>query len=505
MMYPEAISVLGLIVSGIIFYWYASKVNQEKLTLDNFMVSSDQSLTKGQYSSTWAASSFSLGMTVVFLLGACKQYGIFIIVSPITFVAGHIFFTWAVKNSNLDVRNCRTISDICYIIYPSKCVSRIITGLTMGSYIMLLFLELYVATVLLTIFLGDSIALKGFMFLGIGIIALLYVRLGGYKAIVKTDKWQLTMMLLSVVAILVYGLMIPALNSKGVSEILQGMVNYTADPVSMVTMMIWLAAINAVYPFAQLANIQRLTATKCKQTSFKGVLHGSWKLLVLFLFTIFGFLLIHGKGYNMHNINDFLMLVRNGDSFASYILFPLLTTGFASMIFSSTDICIIAISYALADSNTFQKQLSNMKEKTLRKTLTIFIITLLVMLTIIYWLQFSGLQEWLMPVIYTTCGQLAILTPIPIYAVLKLTKQKKLEPIKVNKKNTFIIFNSILFAWFLLFLGAYLSKTLGQEYWSLASMPVGGILVFMSILIAKSLENTTFSAKKVSILGKGLR
>ncbi len=44
------------------------------------------------------------------------------------------------------------------------------------------------------------------------------------------------------------------------------------------------------------------------------------------------------------------------------------------------------------------------------------------MLTIIYWLQFSGLQEWLMPLIYTACGQLAILTPIPIYSDVKVDK-----------------------------------------------------------------------------------
>ncbi|NQY43621.1 MAG: hypothetical protein HRT87_09790, partial [Legionellales bacterium] len=468
-MMPEIITICGLVLSSTIFYLYARGVNKEKLTLDGFMVANN-SLNESQYSSTFAASSFSLGMTVVFLLGSTKSYGLWIIVSPITYVLGHIFFTWVIKKSFLDVKGCKTISDICYMIYPNKNVARIITGLTLGSYVMLLFLELYIVTVFLEIFIGESFARKGIVFLGTGILALLYVRLGGYKAIVKTDKWQLSMMLLAVAGIFLFGVYAPIKNSRSVSELISASVDYQVDLTSLITMMLWLTAINAVYPFAQLTNIQRLTATKCKNTSFIGVLRGSWKLLALFLFTTVGFLLMHIKGYEINNINDFLMLVRQGNGFETYVLFPVLVTGFASMVFSSTDICIIAISYALSDRNTFEKSFTKMDEKTLRRVLTICISILLTILTIIYWLQFTVLQEWLMPVIFTTCGQLAILTPIPIYAIIKLRKQKTFKPIQTSRKKTLLIFNSILTAWVLLFVGAFMSKTTGKEYWSLFSM-----------------------------------
>ena len=280
---PEILSIVGLIISATVFYWYAHRVNRDKLSLDGFMLA-NKSLNKNQFSHTFAASTFSLGMMVTFLLANTKSFGIYILVSPITLIAGHLVFTYVIKNSKLDLNDCRTLSDIIYKIYPSKNIAKLVTALTISSYLMMLFIELYVGTILLTIFLGEQVFYKTLSFFLMGSVSLLYTRLGGYTALVKTDKYQLLMMGFAVAAIFLFGLLSPVINFKSSANLVANIMDYKSDTFSMIVFMIWLASINFVFPFTQLACYQRLSATKCKNTSWLGIVKGAKKLLVLISF-----------------------------------------------------------------------------------------------------------------------------------------------------------------------------------------------------------------------------
>ena len=478
---PEMLCIIGLIVSASVFYWHARLVSQRKLGLDGFMLANKE-LNKNQFGHTFSASSYSLGMMVPFLLINSKIFGIFILVSPLTFVAGYIFFTWVIKNSNIDLDDCRTLSDIIYKIYPNKTIAKLITCITITSYVMLLFIEIYTGTCILTVFLGEHLGFQTIAFFLIGIVSLLYVLLGGMVSLVITDKYQLLMAMFAVFSIFVFGLLAPSLSPIAMSNIMTGITNYTADTVSMAWFLIWLAFINFVAPFTQLVCYQRLSATSSKDASWKGIIKGSRKLLLMLLLTVFGFMLLHLKGYEIKGLNDFFLLVKNGDLFSRIVLFPILITGGLSMIFSSTDIAIIAIFYALSDSNTFKEKFNNLDDVQLRKTLKIFTIIILAVLTVIYWLQYAGMQSWLMPLIYTTCSQLAILAGIPIYFIYKLKREGRFIPIKATRKNSLILFGSISFSWALLFVGGYFSKITGSAYHSLISMPIGTIIIFCSVI-----------------------
>ena len=490
----ETISMIGLGISCMFFYYHASKVNKKKLSFDNFMLC-EKGITKSQFSSTFSASSFSFGMTVPFLLVNSKAFAIYVLVSPITFILGNLFFTYMVKGSNIDLGKCRTLSDMCYLIYPNKNIARLITMMTVTSYIMLLFLELYASTAIVTIFFGEYLIYKAVAFFGIGCFALILVKKGGYETLLRTDLQQIIMMLMATTAIFLFGVFCPVVNGSDLGNILLNTTQYTEDTLSMVLFMVWLSFINMTYPFTQLVNIQRLSATKSKKTCWEGALQGSWKLLALFLLTTFGFLLMHAKGYQIGSINDFLAIVKNSGLFGS-VIFVCLMVGFGSMVLSSTDNIILAISYSLCDSNTFKNSVSAITEKHLRKAMSIFTIILLVILTAIFWLQYAGLQDYLMPLIYTTCSQLAILAPLSIYAVARLRKNKSLLKIEANKTRSLVLFNSILIAWVVLFIAAYMSK-IGGQFYSLISLPVGTILVLAGLLFVTKYKKQ-FLSKYIS-------
>ena len=481
----EILAILGLLFSSYVFYRYAKKVNSEELTLNGFMCA-DGNLNKSQFSNTFAASSFSLGMTVMYLMGNASFLGWFLLVSPATYLIGHYLFIYLVKEANFDIKKCRTLSDLVYLIFPSKKIAFLITAMTLSSYIMLVFIELYIGSVLFAFFLPSNMLYQTIAFLLIGVLVLSYVRLGVYKAIVQTDKWQLFLMMSAIGSICCYGIIAPIKNNASLNQLFLNTTNYSADNWFVLVFIIWLTLINSVFGITQISNWQRVAATESAEVSLSGMVHSSWKVLTLLLLTIIGFILINAKGYQIQSLTQYLNLVKTSGGISSYLLFPVMIVGMASMVFSSADVALIAIGYTLTDQNSLFRYFSSINEKRLRNVLTIGTLVMLGILSIIFYMQFSGLQEWLLPLIYTTSGQLIVLTPIPIYVLLKMKKNEEFYPIQVSKKNIFFIFTGIISAWVLLFVGAYLSKITGDQLYALMSMPIGGVIVLAAIILIRN-------------------
>ncbi len=478
---PEILAILGLIISSSVFYLYARMVNKETMSLDGFMIA-DSTLNKSQFSNTFTASNVSLCLTVIFFGGNAKNLGLFLLASPITYLWGHFFFIWLLKQTKLDLSNCRTLADLVGLVFPNRAVVLLVSLMTLSSYILLVFVELYIGSVLFSFFLPQGILYQTMSFFAIGILVLMYVRLGGYRAIVKTDKWQLTLMILAIGGIFVYGLIVPVANDSTTQEVLFNMTKYTGDTLFGIIFSLWLALINSIYAFAQVSNWQRASATKDHDISWKGLINSSWKVIALFVIITVGFLLLVAKGYEFVSIVDYLRLVRDTGGISSYVIFPLMVVGFSSMVFSSADVAIIAVNYSLADKNSFLDYFSNLNEKALRRALSNTTLAILLILTIFYWLQFSSLNEWLMPIIFTACSQLGVLTPVPIFMILYLKKYGELPSINTSRRNILIFFNGMLLAWIGLFIGTYLSKTTGNQLFSLLPLPVGILFTLGAII-----------------------
>jgi Na+/proline symporter len=368
MITPEILAILGLISSSSVFYFYARTINKEKLTLDGFILS-DSSLQKEQFGNTFAASSISLATFIMFFFFGSKIYGLFLLVSPFSYLLGQYLFVRLIKKCNVDFRDCRTIADFYYKFFPSKKVAKLITLMSLMSCIMLVFIELYIGSVVFSIFLPNDALYQTVSFLGMGILILMYVKLGGYKALIKTDMLQLTLMLLATFIIFIYGIIAPTNNDHNATNILLNTLNYTGDSWFVYWFVIWLIALNIVTPFTQLALWQRIAASKCNETSLKGVVYSSWKVIALCSFPILGFILLDAKGYSFESFQSYLQTVKQTSWFCGYVLFPLLIVGLCSTVFSSADTAIISIIYAISDRNTFLDSFSNMSEKKIKKNI----------------------------------------------------------------------------------------------------------------------------------------
>jgi Na+/proline symporter len=408
-------------------------------------------------------------------------FGWFLIISPLTYLLGHYFFVGLIRNCNLNVKNCRTLSDLVYRVYPSRSIAVLITLMTASSYIMLVFLELYIGSVLFSIFLPQGILYQTCSFLILGVIVLAYVKIGGFAAIVQTDKIQLILMISSIAAVLVFSIISPA-NDNTVKQILINTTRYTSEGWFILLFSIWLTFINSIHAFGMVSNWQRLASSRDHDVSWRGLINSSWKVIFLLFATIVGFVVLNAKNYHVNNLLDFLYLVRDTGGISTFILFPMLIVGFASMVFSSADVALIAIGYSLADQNSFAKLFSRLKEEQLRKIISNATLVMLLILTVIYWLQFAVLQDLLLPLIYTISGQLAVLCPIPIFVLLQLKRDGVMPKIMRSKRKTYMFFSSIMTSWILLFIGAYLTRITQNQLWALLSMPIGAAVISVSIL-----------------------
>lgn len=493
MVAPEIIALIGIMLSSMVFYKYARKVNDEKLTLDGFMLS-DRNISASQFSNTFAASSFSLATNTMFLFVNCQNYAVFMLVAPITYLLGHYMFIALVRKSNVDVNDCRTVSDLCYKFFKSRAIARLITAMTVSSYIMLVFIELFLGSIVLTFFLPETLIFQTISFLGIGIIVLLYVKLGGLKALIMTDKWQLFLMMLATSLITVFALIAPTINHATSAMILKSLLTPTESTKDLIIFMLWLTMMNFLMPFTQVANWQRVTASKNVSISWKGLIFGTKNVVLLFLLTLFGFMLLKAKGYQLTSLAEFLELVKSSGGISSYVIFPLMIVGFCSMVFSSADTAVISVTYAICDQNSFLAKFSRMSENKLRKTLTGLILAILIALTVIYWFQFTALKDWLLPLIYGVCGQIAILTPLPVYILWQHRKKNGFKSMANTGIKSSIIFAGILLSWGLLIYCSYLTKVTGEQSFSQLSVPFGCLLISILILMTKNISSRSFSA-----------
>ena len=473
---PETLAIGGLVLSCAVFFFHAVKVSKEYLTLDAFMLS-DSTLNKSQFGNTFAASSISLATFIIFFFFSAGIYGLWLLVSPFAYLLGQYLFVLIIKSSNVDLKDCRTLSDFVYKYFPSKIVARLITSMTLVSYITLVFLELYIGSIVFSIFLPDSVLYQTISFFAMGVLTLIFVRLGGYKALIQTDAWQLTLMIAATTLIFVFSIIAPSTNNDSGFKLIANSLSYTGESWFIFWFVVWLTFLNIVTPFTQLPLWQRIAASKDKSVSLQGVLHSSWKVVALCVLPILGFVLLNAKGYTFSSFTDFLNTIKDTNVFAGYIIFPLLIVGLCSTVFSSADTSIIAITYALSDRNTFLSTFSKMSEARLRQALTLIVVFILINLTIIYWAQHAGLQNWLVPIIYAFCGLLSVLSPIPVYILYKLSQGEDFAPISVTKTRTFLLFTSILLAWAILLFNTYLSKTTGSQFWSQLSLPLGILIV----------------------------
>jgi len=333
--------------------------------------------------------------------------------------------------SNLEAKDMTSNADFWLNFSGGKKSSIAISVISLISFLIIFFIELYLGSVILSRYFGQGGAFLAFLFLGLLTIA--YVQIGGFKTVIKTDFYQALLVGLAVLAILIFSIMIPFQLGEHIGNIF----NFTASGVELFTLLALLLVLNLTIPFSQVTFWQRIASTTDKREAFKGFKRYSPLFLFIWLAPVLAFTLLNAKGFTFDSIGSFFSLIQSTGGIFEFILFPIIFVGLAAALFSTADSALIAIQFSLVDNTTFKSRFDNLTQKSAKKILIGASLIIVLLLSFIYYIAESQLASWFIPLIFAVFGILVIISPLIIYGLVK--SQKANKEIKLSKFSDFLI------------------------------------------------------------------
>ena len=436
----SSLAIGGIALSGIAFLVY-SIICSRKLTLNGFLLS-NRKLSGDAYANTYSATNISLAGNIIFFLSAHQLYGWMMGLAIVVYTIVQFYILHTAKKVNLDFNKIRTVSDLWFSVFPSTKVARIMSATIVFGCLFGLFLELYFGSVILSMFFPDESIYKAGSFFMLGLLVICYVYFGGFTAIVKTDKWQIGLLLLASAALLYFSLSVPNYGAAAEStSLFSKLFGHQESGVPLLTFLVWVIALNILLCFIDISTWQRMNAVVSIDAATKGLIKGLWKLAIVFCVPMMAIVLLGAKGYSFSTIPEFLNIIFNHSGKLSVIIFPIVVVGFSAALFSTADTILISAIYGLCDHNTLlpflEKIDESKKHNILRNYLVLFTLGIILLLSILYYIQGQAISDFIMPAIYSTWGVLIGMAIFPIYAFHRM--KKGLPTLKATKKSEAII------------------------------------------------------------------
>jgi hypothetical protein len=322
------------------------------------------------------AAGTSLSTVFVFFLTAGGLFGWWLFLSPPMFAAGNwvMFevFRRTIKNGYFDETSMSAKGAAGLLPYlgqaltGSQNVGWLLTGLSLFNLLAVLVLELIVGVEVLgylarNTFRSPASSLTEFVIFVVSVLLLLgYVFIGGFRAVITSDVWQMKAMkyaiVITLISILVYGFSslttLPDLRLIG-----------TTVP----NLVLWGFVLNVILanlfvPMSQESSWQRFRAFSSdgefrlnkalKLSITKSV--GLWFGLI---FLAFGLLLVIGPSHraSLTSLSNVLDIIRTlNDWWFPLCVFPVLTVAALSAMYSTADTCVSSLLYLIEYSRVTQ-------------------------------------------------------------------------------------------------------------------------------------------------------
>ncbi len=480
----QLLAVLCVFISGIAFLYFPYKTCKQKTTtLDGFLLA-NQNIVGNEFANTFSVAGVALAGNIAFFIVAHREYGYLMGLGPIFYTVSQLLFLYIFKKVPINFLQIRSLADIWTKVFSgkNKVIARTIAITCAFSCIMTVFAEILVGSEMISIFLPSNPIYKALTFFFLGLVVLGYVSYGGYKAVIKTDGWQFTVLLFTTATMIYFAISSPILNNSTPYEIVTKLFTYEAKGNFLLCFLIWAIWINISGAFTDMALWHRMAASVSMQEALNGFIRGLWKWFAIFMLPMMCFVLLYLKGNHYDKMPEFLAIIQSQSGILGYIIFPMIVLGFASALFSTADTYMIAAMYTLCDCNTLLPTLEKIpaekREVTIKKYLAIFVITLAFCLAIFYYAQHSAISNAIMPILFAIWGITGIEAPLLIYAIYRLIKKKPAFPL-TTLQNYIIIF-SLSTGWSSIIYTSYL----GNDLYSQLALLISSILVIIAMVIS---------------------
>lgn len=489
----QIVALLGVLLAGIIFLLAAYKSCKQNCTsLDGFLLANQQ-VSGQQFANTFAVAGVALAGNIAFFIESHREYGYLMGLGPLFYTLAQLVFLYLFHNKRqVDYLKIRTLADLWAAAFPGKIIARFLAILFACNCVMVVFAEILAGTEMIAIFLPPHPIYKGLVFFLLGLIVLAYVCYGGYKAVIKTDGWQLSVLLLMTAVMIFFVCKAPILNQTNNTLILQHLFDHSANGSSLWFFLLWAIWLNIALAATDIALWHRMAAATSSKAALVGFIRGLWKWLAIFMLPMMCFVVLYLKGNHYNNLGEFFTVVQSQSGVLGYVILPVITVGFASALFSTADTYMIAGMFAICDNHTFLPMLEKIpsahRETAIKKFLAIFMVLLSFSLAILYYIKNSSIGQVITPIMYAIWGQICITAPLIMYATYRYINNKPIYYLKTWQNYLLII------SWLLGMAVTIYTALLGNNLYAQLSLLFGTAFVVVAMIICFSLGESAATA-----------
>ena len=471
----DYLAIFGLAVSAVIFLWLAKESRAKHLSVESYLLD-DRKARKADFGPSMVAASTSLATVIMFFIAFSEHFGLVLLFCGATYLAGQAFFINFLAKAKIDTHDLTTNADFWRKFSLAEGSARLIALLTFSTFLVILFIELYIGSVIIQYYFKDLGKIgKSLSFFALGAIVISYVRVGGLRVVFRTDAWQLRLMVASMIALSIFALSAPATGESSFS--ISQLFYVRASGYDILFFCAWIALINFTLPFTQLSSWQRIAATTTVQEAWSGLIKQIGPFLVVWCVPVIAFVILGAKGYALTDLPSLFDALRSSSSVVEGILFPVIFVGFSSALFSTADSAMIALQFAATDKGLSGNHFKGVKESEFRKKLLIVMFLIVALLSVIFSLAEANLGPWFLPLIFGMFGQLAVFSPQLIYALRSTIKGRTSLPL--SRLGEMANFYAIILGWIVIISSALLKA---QEV--LPQQGTQEIATFVAVIIS---------------------
>lgn len=416
--FDDFVALAGLFLSVCMFITLAFQRHARRLTLEGLLLGGRNAHAR-EFGASFAAASTSLATVLIFFIGTSMHFGVFLLWCGATYLSGQALFIKLMERVHVNTQDLTTNADFVLQRTGGIRTSRTIAALTVSAFLLILFLELYIGSEIVSYYLtGLGAAGKGVAFAVVGFVVVFYVRVGGLRVVFRTDVWQFYLMVAACLALLLFAASAQSAPSSDLPATHPPFfANATATQLAL--FMGWILVLNLTLPFTQLSSWQRLAATRSVDEAWTGLKERLPGFLAIWMVPVVALVILNAKGFVPTTLSELFDVLRAQGGDATALLYPLVFVGFASALFSTADTAMIALQFALADKSTLGPRLTAMDEPQLRRTLLLTVGAIVLGLALLYSLAEAELGAWFFPLVYAIFSQLTIIAPHVLYSLLE--------------------------------------------------------------------------------------
>jgi len=428
------------------------------------------------------ASNVSLASNIIFFIGNSSSYGFLMGLPIIFYTSAQLIVMYVVRKVKIDFNVIRTIADLWYSVFPSKFVVRSYSAILAFAGLLSVFLEIFVGMEIVTVFLPETIYTKPLCFMAIGIMVIGYVYFGGFNAVVKTDKLQMTFLGACAFSLLIFAVAIPATDLASAETLWKQTIFFDVKGLDLILFVAWVCSLNFLGAFNSTESWHRMSASASLTESMKGILKNWWKFALVFLGPMFAIIIMSSKGYEFSNISQFVGVLSNGEPYQVFLV-SIVALGFAAALFSTADTSLMATLHTIADKHTFlpflAKKENNPDSNFLKRYLALFMFSVLFICSVLLFVnENEAAANLVMPTLYLIWNLMTSLAALPIYALLSYSYGWK--PLQANKFQIATLGASVLLSFIVNVFGNDLIATVFGEA-SADSVNLISVILIMAV------------------------